>query len=67
MSIYGVYDIKDKEQCIRVGTIAEIVKFLGISARHFDSVIKRHSLVDKRYQIYFLYIESEENEWIEKI
>lgn len=62
MSIYGVYDIKDKEQCIRVGTIAEIVKFLGISARHFDSVIKRHSLVDKRYQIYFLYIESEENE-----
>ena len=62
MSIYGVYDIKDKEQCIRVGTIVEIVKFLGISARRFDSAIKRHSLVDKRYQIYFLYIESEENE-----
>ena len=62
MSIYGVYDIKDKEQCIRVGTIVEIVKFLGISARCFDSAIKRHSLVDKRYQIYFLYIESEENE-----
>lgn len=62
MSIYGVYDIKDKEQCIRVGTIVEIVKFLGISARCFDSAIKRHSLVDKRYQIYFLYIESEGNE-----
>ena len=62
MSIYGVYDIKDKEQCIRVGTIVEIVKFLGISARCFDSAIKRHSLVDRRYQIYFLYIESEDNE-----
>ena len=62
MNIYRIYDIKDNEQCVRVGTVDEIVKFLGISARHFDSVIKKHSLVDRRYQIYFLYIESEENE-----
>ena len=62
MNIYRIYDIKDNEQRVRVGTVDEIVKFLGISARHFDSVIKKHSLVDRRYQIYFLYIESEENE-----
>lgn len=62
MNIYGIYDIKDNEQCVRVGTVDEIVKFLGISVRHFDSVIKKHSFVDRRYQIYFLYIESEENE-----
>lgn len=28
MKIYGVYDIKDNEQCIRVGTLPEIIKFL---------------------------------------
>lgn len=44
MKIYGIYDLKDKEQCLRVGDIREIIEFLDLTARMFDSVIRKRSI-----------------------
>ena len=41
MSIYGIYDIKENEQCMRVGTLQEIIKFLNLTAREFGRAIKK--------------------------
>ena len=30
MKIYGIYDITNKEQCVRIGTLEELIKFLDI-------------------------------------
>ena len=27
MKIYGIYDITNKEQCVRIGTLKDIMKF----------------------------------------
>lgn len=60
MNIYGVYDMKNKEQCLRVGTLIEIIKFLGISVRCIDKAIKKQNLIKQRYRIYYLFEEREE-------
>lgn len=59
MNIYGIYDIKDKEQCIRVGTLIEIIKFLEASARSIDRAIKSNNLIKQRYEVCFLFKEGE--------
>ena len=59
MNIYGIYDIKEKEQCLKVGTLIEIIKFLGASARSIDRAIKSNNLVKQRYQVCFLFKEGE--------
>lgn len=33
MKIYGIYDLDNNEQCLRVGTIGEIIKFMNITPR----------------------------------
>ncbi len=30
MKIYGIYDITNKEQCVRIGTLEELIKFFDI-------------------------------------
>lgn len=57
MNIYGVYDLKDKEQCVRVGTLSEIIKFLNATARSIDRAIKKHDLIKQRYEVYYLFKE----------
>lgn len=37
----GVYDMKNKEQLVRLGSIFEIIKFLSIPARSFDRASKK--------------------------
>ena len=59
MNIYGIYDIKEKEQCIRVGTLIEIIKFLGTSARSIDRAINRNNLIKQRYEVHYLFKEGE--------
>jgi len=60
MRIYGVYDLKNKEQLMRVGTLMEIIKFLNIRPRSFDRAIKTNTLIKKQYQILYLFEELEE-------
>lgn len=59
MKIYGLYDEKDKEQCVRVGNAIEVVKFLSITARKFDRAIKKNEIIQNRYRLYYLFEESE--------
>ena len=51
MNIYGIYDIKEKEQCIRVGTLEEIIKFLNLTPRELGRALKSNSTVRSRYKI----------------
>lgn len=44
MKIYGVYDLRNKEQCMRIGDIGEIAEFLNLTARMFDGVIRKRSI-----------------------
>ena len=40
MNIYGIYDIKQNEQCLRVGTLQEIIKFSNLSVREIGLALK---------------------------
>ena len=51
--------MQNKEQCVRVGTLIEIAKFLSITARSFDRVLKKNEKINGRYELYYLYEESE--------
>ena len=57
MNIYGIYDIKEKEQCIRVGTLEEIIKFLNLTVRELGKALKSNSTIRNRYKIYYLFKE----------
>lgn len=57
MRIYGIYDITNKEQCVRIGTLQDIIKFLGLSARSIDSAVKRGTMLCSRYILVYLYTE----------
>ena len=57
MNIYGIYDIKDNEQCIRVGTLPEIVKFLNLTVREVGRAINKNNTIRKHYKIYYLFKE----------
>lgn len=60
MNIYGIYDIKENEQCVRVGALQEIVKFLSLTVREVDRALKFKSTVRHKYKIYFLFKEDTE-------
>lgn len=57
MKIYGIYNIKEKEQCLRVGTLEEIIKFLDLTARELSRVLRNNNLVRSKYEICYLYKE----------
>lgn len=56
MKIYGIYDSKNKEQCVRIGTLVEIAKFFGLSARAVDGAIRRGT-IENRYNLVYLFQE----------
>lgn len=55
--IYGVYDIKQNEMCVATGTIEElrITFFKGRKIDLIMKAIKNRLLIDKRYEIIYLY------------
>lgn len=57
MKIYGIYNIKEKEQCLRVGTLEEIIKFLDLTARELSRALKNNNLIRSKYEICYLYKE----------
>ena len=65
---YGVYDLKDDEQCIYIGTITEVSRFLNYSKGTLRSYLSRKKydrslLISHRYEI----VEVREEEQQEKI
>lgn len=59
MNIYGIYDIEEKEQCIRIGTLKEIIRFLNLTTREIGRALKSNNLVRNKYEIYYLFKEKE--------
>ena len=49
MNIYGIYDTENNEQCIRVGTLQEIVKFLNLTAKEMSIAVKKNRTIRKHY------------------
>lgn len=58
MKIYGIYNIRQKEQCERVGTMKEIRKFLSLTAREIQYGLKKH-LIRNKYEMCYLFKEEE--------
>ena len=57
MNIYGIYNEKESEQCVRVGTLPEIVRFLNLTAREVGRALNNSNLVRHKYKIYYLFKE----------
>lgn len=57
MKIYGIYDMKEKEQCVIIGTLEEIIKFLNLTVREVGTALKNKNLIRNKYQLCYLYKE----------
>ena len=57
MNIYGIYDTENNEQCMRVGTLQEIVKFLNLTAREMSIAVKKNRTIRQHYKIYYFFKE----------
>lgn len=57
MRVYGVYDVLRAEQCVTTGTADQIIRFLRLNARSFDRALRQRKLINKRYEVIYLYTE----------
>lgn len=57
MKIYRIYNLKENEQCMRVGTLEEIKKFLNLSPRDLGQALRRNATIRNKYEICYLYKE----------
>lgn len=64
MKIYGIYDIQNNEQCLRIGSLEEIIKFLNLTIKEIGLALRKNSTIRNKYKIYFLF--TEEVQKIEK-
>ncbi len=60
MKIYGIYNIRQIEQCERVGTLKEVAKFLNLTAREIQNGLKKH-LIRNKYEMCYLFKEVQKN------
>lgn len=58
MKIYGIYDLNNNEQCVRVGTLLEIKNFLQLTTRSLHKFVKTKILY-RQYELVFLFEEVE--------
>ena len=54
MKIYGIYDTKNSEQCMRIGTLQEVVRFLDLTAKEIGRAIKSNNLIRNQYKLCYL-------------
>ena len=57
MNIYGICNLKEKEQCIKIGTLKEIAIFLDLTAKEIGLALKRNATIRNKYEICYLYKE----------
>lgn len=51
MKYYGIYDLKNKEQCVFIGNSKEISEFLNIKRNTlYEYIIRKHK-PQRRYEI----------------
>lgn len=51
MALYGIYDMKNSEQCMGIFTICEAMNFLGLSESHIYRCIRQSILAKDRYAV----------------
>lgn len=51
MALYGIYDMRNSEQCVGIFTICEAIKFLEISESHIYRCIRQGILAKDRYAV----------------
>ncbi len=51
MKFYGVYDLKDNEQCVGIFNIKELAKFFNCSDNTIRTAISKKYLRNSRYLI----------------
>lgn len=59
MNIYGIYNIKKNEECMRVGTLKEMAKFLDLTTREIGRALKNNNLIREKYKMCYLFNEEE--------
>lgn len=59
MKIYGIYDTKNKEQCVRIGTLQEILRYFGIQVP-IKSLNRALHYISNRYELVYLFDEKNE-------
>lgn len=57
MKIYGIYDTKKKEECLRVGEMEEIAKFLDLTAKEIGRALRNNNLIREKYKMCYLFNE----------
>lgn len=57
MKIYGIYNIKKEEQCMRVGSLKDIINFLDLSMKEIGLALRKNSIIRNKYKICYLYKE----------
>lgn len=49
--LIGVYDTKDNDVCVLVGTTKEVAKYFKTSTEVIASCLSRHQLKDRRFML----------------
>ena len=57
MKIYGIYDLKENEQCKRIGPLDEIARYLNLTAREISRALKNKNKIRNQYELYYLFEE----------
>lgn len=57
MKIYGIYNIKDNEICLRIGTLKEIANFLDLTSNEIDRALIKNNLIRCQYELCYLFNE----------
>ena len=57
MKIYGIYNIKENEQCMRIGTLQEIAVYLNLTAREISKALNNKNKIRNKYELYYLFEE----------
>lgn len=57
MKIYGIYDIKENEQCTRIGALDEIAKYLNLTAREISRALNNKNKIRNKYELHYLFEE----------
>lgn len=57
MKIYGIYNIKENEQCTRIGTLQEIAVYLNLTGREISRALNNKNKIRNKYELYYLFEE----------
>ena len=57
VAIYGVYDTRNDNECIFIGTRKEVADYFGRTSQSISQVISNHNLIKFRYKVKFVYYE----------